>query len=865
MTRRLVAAIALAVLAVALALPAAHADPGDHVPNQDFNLATANQDPQGITWDGTHFQVADWVDDAIYAYTAAGSFVGSFNLANGSNPRGLTWRAPLLYVVDWGGFVRAYTISGTHMTAAGFNLATANANAAGIAWDGTYFRVVDVNDNVVYTYTADGTYMPDADFDLAVNNDAPTGITWDNPFYAVADSTDNLAYTYAASGAHVSAMTVTLASSNTAAKGLSWGTPYLRVVDDNASKVFTYEEATDPDDDEVGYSASFSSAVTAHGNWKCVQKSTGQAFTVNNARLTVHGFCAQASGSGMEVEVHVAATTTFADFATFADATGRWWYIESGLTDDASNRVYDDTPIVESGAIAFAEELGGLDTSNRLGFATKAKAVTDDDCLEAENEGFRCDTAHLTNLTTSDTALFWIGTSNANTITLADEPTVPETVLVSRNADYTSATVTWELRDAVTLYQVERLTAVAVDVADASRIEYGDPVTTEIEGTQAGIDEHTDTGLEAHRTYQYRVRARGADSTSWSDWSEYVFSGAKPGVDLQPPGNLELDRDAASVIASWTAPEGSFAGYTLQRQELLQIEGSTFFGNIATLGGMWIAASDTMYTDDSIIPTQTYEYRVAAVLDDLVGAYSDWFRVGPPVTSLGAAPGEFALIEDRRGTQLYDERRQFWMGWADVAGADDYELQVVSYALAGGQSTDTRIVTDPLFFHTTYSLVFLRVRGRTLDADACSAAADDRCVTEWSAWYRVPFTPAIAIEAPPVVDDTADTSIMDTREETKTMLEEVLGEAGTTVDGGVVLQFGVVVGAMVLGGLSVSLGWRRGMAPLGVGMGCAICILVLFAGYRLWGTPIAWAIAAQAVVAVAGIVALVKQTGVLQR
>ena len=54
------------------------------------------------------------------------------------------------------------------------------------------------------------------------------------------------------------------------------------------------------------------------------------------------------------------------------------------------------------------------------------------------------------------------------------------------------------------------------------------------------------------------------------------------------------------------------------------------------------------------------------------------------------------------------------------------------------------------------------------------------------------------------------------------------------------------------------------MAPLGVGMGAAILILVLFTGYRLLGTPLAWAVAAQALVAVAGLYALVRQTGVFR-
>ena len=54
------------------------------------------------------------------------------------------------------------------------------------------------------------------------------------------------------------------------------------------------------------------------------------------------------------------------------------------------------------------------------------------------------------------------------------------------------------------------------------------------------------------------------------------------------------------------------------------------------------------------------------------------------------------------------------------------------------------------------------------------------------------------------------------------------------------------------------------MAALGGGIGAAILILILFVGYRLFGTPLAWPVAAQALVAVSGIYALVRQTGVFR-
>ena len=49
-----------------------------------------------------------------------------------------------------------------------------------------------------------------------------------------------------------------------------------------------------------------------------------------------------------------------------------------------------------------------------------------------------------------------------------------------------------------------------------------------------------------------------------------------------------------------------------------------------------------------------------------------------------------------------------------------------------------------------------------------------------------------------------------------------------------------------------------------LGTGTSAAILILFPGYRLLGTPVAWAVAAQSLVAVLGMFAVVKQTGVFR-
>ena len=78
------------------------------------------------------------------------------------------------------------------------------------------------------------------------------------------------------------------------------------------------------------------------------------------------------------------------------------------------------------------------------------------------------------------------------------------------------------------------------------------------------------------------------------------------------------------------------------------------------------------------------------------------------------------------------------------------------------------------------------------------------------------------------------------------------------------LQFVVLAIALAAAATSVIISFRRGAAPLGAGTGCAILVLILFTGSRLWDTPLSWAIAAQVLIAVTGLFAVVRQTGVLR-
>ena len=871
----------VALLLGVLVAGVVHAALGDHISEQDFDLDanTVSDGSAGIAWDGSRYIVA--VDtfsqsgDDVYIYNSSGTRVPGqgFHLPpTNTDAVGVTWDGTHIRVVDRAdNKVYTYSSSGTQVPTQDFNLNSSNQHARGIAWDGSHFWVVDDTDDKIYSYDSSGTHVPAQDFALTAGHDHPGGIAWDGSYLRLTDSTDDKIYSYNSSGTHVPAQDFALAATNDNSQKITWDGVYIRVLDYSDDKVYTYEGlpvgpfTNHGLSGDVAYAAAFASATASYDGWSCLQSTGGETYRANNAQITVHGFCAQVSDSGMTVEVHLSPASTYSDLSRFSKVTGRWWLIKAGAPAVLDQRIYDDAP-TDTGELAFTEEVGGLGESSRLGFTTLAKSVTDDDCAEAsDGTGFACTLADFQSLlpANSDEAVLVFGLTNDNNIEFADGPRTPESPTVSRSADYTTATIEWVLYDAVTEYEIERSTAVQVNVADASRIEYGDPITFVVSGTQAGIDEYEDNTIQAHRTYQYRVRARGAEDASWSAWTSYVFSGAEPSVDLPAPGNLELVRSSDSVIASWSAPAGELDNYTLQRQELLATQGSTFFGNVVTLGdGTWLPGDSTMYTDDGIVPDLIYEYRVAAVRDDQVGEYTDWFRIGPVDTSLGVAPDNFRLVET--GERVLDERYEFWLEWDENVSADDYEVQLVSFdqGLSGGQDITTHIVTDPTFFQTAFGRVALRVRARKQDDTMCATAADDTCLTDWTAWHDVRFTPKFTIDAPEPVDASSDADLMEFRDAMQSVVETALSPLGADVNPMQVFEFGVLAAALGIGGASVVLSWRAGMAPLGVGMGSAALVLVLFAGWRLLGTNLGWAVAAQTLVAVPGMIAIARQFGV---
>ena len=536
-------------MAALVAVSVVVAAPGDHISAADFDLTNANGSAGGLAFDGSYLRVVDGNDAKAYAYTTAGIYTSAEDISLPGNNfdaySGATSRNGELAALQGddthNGWVRwriVLTGPSSNISLFSFfatdpsNPGSTTANGTGVAWDGAYFRTVDSSGDKVWSHQTDGTHTSSADFDLNVDNGNPSGITWDGTYYRVVDSSDDKVYSYNSSGTYTSSADFDLNVDNGNPSGITWDGTYYRVVDSSDGKVYTYEGSTSSTPtsnfglsaDNRDYAAAVEGEISTYGDWKCLRSATGVTVRVNNAELTVNGFCARPDGTdGMQVEIHLPPLAEHNELERFADVTGIWWFIETGIPAQFDQRIYDDSFTTEQDdaadipedALAFTESRGGLESSDRLGFSTMAKAVSDDDCAQSvdadsseadvvNGAGFTCDRSNLTNMSSGDDGVLLFSLTDENQVEFADAPTIPESLSVSRSADYATATVTWELYDAVSAYELQRLTAVQVDVADASRIEYGDPVTVTIEGTQAGIDEYEDSTLEAHRTYQYR-------------------------------------------------------------------------------------------------------------------------------------------------------------------------------------------------------------------------------------------------------------------------------------------------------------------------------------------------------------------------
>jgi len=198
--------------------------------------------------------------------------------------------------------------------------------------------------------------------------------------------------------------------------------------------------------------------------------------------------------------------------------------------------------------------------------------------------------------------------SNVVTVKATNEGTTPaaphlEAALVAPRA----AKLTWTDVAGEAAYRVER----RVDgSADEWRV---------VRTVNAGVTTITDDGLDAGKTYLYRVFAVNAAGSSPASNVAFVRT---PGEVTRPAAPRDLRAEAVSptqINLRWIGVDGE-AGYRIERR----LAGTDTFAKVG-----FAAADVTVFADNIVLAGRTYEYRVRAASE---GDSSAWSNVAAATT-----------------------------------------------------------------------------------------------------------------------------------------------------------------------------------------------------------------------------------------
>ncbi len=225
---------------------------------------------------------------------------------------------------------------------------------------------------------------------------------------------------------------------------------------------------------------------------------------------------------------------------------------------------------------------------------------------------------------------------------------IPQNLTVT-NQQLTQFTINWNAVTGATRYRVD----VGFDplVENKIAVDYDNRV---VNGPTTSL---VVVGLEANRTYYFKVRAENTVSTGGS------ATGSGKTASIDPPSNLSFeDVELTSFKAKWQ-------GATNVDSYLLDVAIDDKFTNLVVgFNGHEVFHPDVAKVVTGLEPGRTYYFRVRSKGSGATSVYTD-----PPVsvttTSLPAP-----VAEDATQQTVY----QFTANWQTVSGADRYLLYVAT-------------------------------------------------------------------------------------------------------------------------------------------------------------------------------------------
>jgi fibronectin type 3 domain-containing protein len=244
------------------------------------------------------------------------------------------------------------------------------------------------------------------------------------------------------------------------------------------------------------------------------------------------------------------------------------------------------------------------------------------------------------------------------------------------NVGSTSVRISWVGVEGATSYDVERGLG-AAGPWDSS-------------GTAIASTTLVDDTVQPNTTYWYRVLAKNAGGGAWSAASSVTTGPGAPGT---PTVSYVLAR---SVTLGWAAPASGADSYVVERASA----SGTDWANVGTTVAL-------TWTDATVAPDTSYQYRVRGVIGTLSGDPSSAATVKTlPLPPAAPAAPTCGVVGETTVT----------VGWTAVTGATSYDVERTGPAGSAWSSdlTATSHQDTGLSANTSYSY---RVRGSNTGGD----------------------------------------------------------------------------------------------------------------------------------------------------
>lgn len=209
---------------------------------QSISLTANGTSVSGAAWDGTHWWVVGFSNDAIYKYNTDGTYANA-SISTASQvgtAQGLAWDGSHLWVSDFSSKIMyRYNVSSGSYTGESIDFSSAPNYSRGLAWDGSHLCAL-LGDGSIYKYALNGVF--DSSFILEDYEGTPSGLIWDGEFFWSGGFSASNIKRYNSDGSY-SNYFFSVSEGESGISGLAYGDGKFGVLDDSSDSLVLYAES----------------------------------------------------------------------------------------------------------------------------------------------------------------------------------------------------------------------------------------------------------------------------------------------------------------------------------------------------------------------------------------------------------------------------------------------------------------------------------------------------------------------------------------------------------------------------------------------------------------------------------------------